>query len=355
MVTSDAPVASRVGIDILRLGGNAVDAAVATGFALAVVYPEAGNLGGGGFTLVRMADGRVAAIDFREVAPLAATRTMFLDSTGRATDASVVGPLASGVPGAVAGMVETHARFGRLPLPQVLAPAVRLAEEGFVVDSLLARSLANYASLIGRFEGRAVFLPGGAPLARGTTLRQTALARTLRAIADSGASAFYTGGLARVVAEDLRAAGSIITYDDLASYEVEVREPIRATYRGRTLLTMPPPSSGVTMIEILNILEGFHPLPAFASARYSHVLSAAMQRAFIDRNRALADPAFARVPADRLADKSYAARLLASVGLRATPTPVVTAAMTEGTETTHYAVVDAEGNAVSTTTTINDL
>lgn len=355
MVTSDAPLASRVGVEILRAGGNAVDAAVATGFALAVVYPEAGNLGGGGFTLVRMADGRVAGIDYREVAPRAATRAMFLDSAGRTTNASVVGPLASGVPGAVAGMVETHRRFGRLTLAQVLAPAIRLAEEGFAVDSLLARSVANYASLIGQFEGRNVFLPEGAPLAQGATLRQPALARTLRAIADSGATAFYSGALARVIAEDLRSAGSIITYDDLAAYKAEVREPIRATYRGHTLLTMPPPSSGVTMVQILNILEGFHPLPPFGSARYSHLLTAAMQRAFIDRNRALADPAFARVPTERLADKSYAARLRASVGQRATPTSAVTANMTEGSETTHYAVVDSEGNAVSTTTTINDL
>jgi gamma-glutamyltranspeptidase/glutathione hydrolase len=355
MVTSDAPIASRVGVDILRAGGNAVDAAVATGFALAVVYPEAGNLGGGGFTLVRMADGRVASIDYREVAPLAATRTMFLDDSGRTTNASVVGPLASGVPGAVAGMVETHQRFGRLTLAQVLAPAIRLADEGFGIDSLLAHSLANHASLIGRFEGANVFLPGGTALARGTTLRQPALARTLRAIADSGAAAFYSGSLARVIAADLHAEGSIITYDDLARYTVEWREPMRATYRGHTLLTMPPPSSGVTLIQTLNILEGFRPLPPFASARYAHVLSAAMQRAFIDRNRALADPAFARVPTDRLADKSYAARLRASIGLRASATPTVTATMTEGTETTHYAVVDSEGNAVATTTTINDL
>ena len=355
MVTSDAPIASRVGVDILRAGGNAVDGAVAVGFALAVVYPEAGNLGGGGFTLVRMADGRVAAIDYREVAPLAATRTMFLDDSGRTTRASVVGPLASGVPGAVAGMVETHQRFGRLSLAQVLAPAIRLADSGFVVDSLLARSLSNYASLIGQFEGRTVFLPGGAPVARGTTLRQPALARTLRAIADSGAAAFYTGALARVIADDLRAAGSIISVEDLARYKVQWREPIRAMYRGHTVVTMPPPSSGVTMIQTLNILEGFRPLPPFGSARYSHLVSAAMQRAFIDRNRALADPAFARVPVERLADKSYAARLRASVGTRATATPAVTATMSEGAHTTHYAVVDSEGNAVSTTTTINDL
>lgn len=355
MVASDAPLASRAGVEILKAGGNAVDAAVAVGFALAVVYPEAGNLGGGGFALVRMADGRVAAIDYREMAPLAATRTMFLDDSGRATRASVVGPLASGVPGAVAGMVETHQRFGRLTLAQVLAPAIRLAEEGFAVDSLLARSLDEYSELIGRFEGGAVFLPGGQPIARGSLLRQPALARTLRAIADSGAAAFYTGGVARVIAEDLRDAGSIITAEDLARYTAEVREPIRATYRGHTLLTMPPPSSGVTMVQILNILEGFNPLPPFGSARRAHLLASAMQRAFVDRNRSLADPAFARVPTDRLADKSYAALLRASIGGRAAPTPAVAATMSEGTHTTHYAVVDSAGNAVSTTTTINDL
>lgn len=352
MVASDAPLASQAGVEILRAGGNAVDAAVATGFALAVVYPEAGNLGGGGFTIIRMADGRVAAIDYREMAPQAATRDMFANDT---TQASVVGPLASGVPGSVAGMVETHARFGRLPLAQVLAPAIRLADAGFTIDSLLAKSLADYARLIGRFEGRALFFPNGQPLARGTLLRQPALARTLRAIAAEGASAFYTGALSRDVAADLLAAGSIITADDLAKYKAEWREPIRATYRGHTLLTMPPPSSGVTMVQALNILEGYAPLPPYGSARYTHLLASALQRAFIDRNALIADPAFVSVPVDRLSDKSYAARLRASIGERATATPALIPAPGDGMHTTHYSVVDAEGNVVSTTTTINDL
>ena len=355
MVASDAPLASRAGIDILRAGGNAVDAAVATGFALAVVYPEAGNLGGGGFTIVRMADGRVAAVDYREMAPLAATRNMFIDDSGRTTRASVVGPLASGVPGSVAGMVETHARFGRLPLSQVLAAAIRLADDGFVVDSLLARSLTNYARLIGEFAGGSVFLPNGQPLARGALLRQPALARTLRAIAAEGATAFYTGPLSRDVASDLRTAGSIITAEDLARYKAEWREPIRATYRGHTLLTMPPPSSGVTMVQALNILEGFAPLPPYGSTRYTHLLASALQRAFIDRNALIADPAFASVPTDRLSDKSYAARLRATIRERATPTPALFPAPGDGMHTTHYSVVDAEGSVVSTTTTINDL
>jgi gamma-glutamyltranspeptidase / glutathione hydrolase len=355
MVASDAPLASQVGVDILRAGGNAVDASIAVGFALAVVYPEAGNLGGGGFTVVKMADGRVAALDYREVAPLAATRDMFLDDSGRLTRKSVVGPLASGVPGSVAGMVALHGRYGSLPLARVIAPAIALAESGFAVDSLLARSLQAYDTLIRQFAGGAVFAPNGQPLALGTTLRQPALARTLRAIADSGAAAFYSGALSTRIAEDLRAAGSIITAEDLTRYKAEWREPIRATYRGHTLLTMPPPSSGITMVQILNILEGFGPLPAFGSARRAHLVVASMQRAFIDRNALIADPAFARVPVQRLTDKSYAAGLRGRIRDRATPTPRVTSEMREGMHTTHYSVVDGAGNAVATTTTINDL
>lgn len=353
-VASDAALASQAGVDILRAGGNAVDAAVAVGFALAVVYPEAGNLGGGGFTLIRMADGRVASIDYREVAPLAASRNMFQDDSG-GTTRSVVGPLASGVPGSVAGLVAQHERFGSLPLARVLAPALRMAEQGFVVDSLLSASLGRHARLIGQFAGGAMFLPGGQPLAAGTPLRQPALARTLSAIADSGAAGFYSGAVGRTLAEDLRGAGAIITAEDLAKYKPEWREPLRAMYRGHTLITMPPPSSGVTLIEALNILEGFAPLPPFASARGSHLLASALQRAFVDRNALVGDPAFVKVPVDRLANKSYAARLRASIGSQAKPTASVTAMMREGSHTTHYTVVDAAGSTVSTTTTINDL
>jgi gamma-glutamyltranspeptidase/glutathione hydrolase len=302
-----------------------------------------------------MADGRVASVDYRETAPLAATRNMFLDDSGRVTRKSVVGPLASGVPGSVAGLVAQHARFGSLPLARVIAPAIRLAEQGFAVDSALAGSLARHASLIGQFAGAAVFLPNGQPLPQGTTLRQPALARTLRAIADSGASGFYAGATAQTIVEDLRAAGTIITAEDLARYKAEWREPLRSMYRGREVITMPPPSSGVTMIEALNILEGFTPLPPANSARAEHLIASALQRAFVDRNALIGDPAFVTVPAERLASKSYAAKLRATIGARATATPVVTTSMREGTHTTHYAVVDAAGNAVSTTTTINDL
>lgn len=354
IVVSDAALASRVGADILRRGGNAVDAAVATGFALAVVYPEAGNIGGGGFSLVRMADGRVAALDYRETAPAAATRDMFANDTGRPRQ-SVVGPLASGVPGSVAGLAALQERFGSMPLSLVMQPAIRLADEGFAADPKLAVSLKRYQALIARFAGAAIFLPGGQPIAEGELVRQPALARTLRRIADSGAAAFYSGALSSGVADDLAATGSIITATDLAAYTPQWREPIRATYRGHVLLTMPPPSSGVTMIEILNILEGFDPLPAFGTAMRAHLFASAMQRAFTDRNTLIGDPAFVNVPVARLTDKSYAARLRGGIGARATPTMSLEQPGSDGSNTTHYAVMDKDGNAVSTTTTINDL
>ena len=353
-VASETRLASLAGVEILKAGGNAVDAATATAFALAVTYPEAGNIGGGGFTLVRMADGRTAAIDDREVAPLAATRNMFVDDSGRATNRSNVGPLASGVPGSVAGILTAQQRFGVLPLARVMAPAIALAEQGFTVDSQISKSFENNRSKIVRFAGTK-FFPNGQGPAIGSTLRQPELARTLRAIADSGAAAFYTGALSRAIAEDMRAQGVNITSEDLAKYKAEVREPLRGTYRGHTVMTMPPPSSGMTLLETLNILEGFAPLPPYESARYKHLVASALQRSFVDRNRYLADPGFERVPVERLVDKSHAARLRASIGNRARPTLEMLEAMREGTETTHYSVVDDAGNAVAATTTINSL
>lgn len=354
-VASETRLASLAGVEILRAGGNAVDAATATAFALAVTYPEAGNIGGGGFMLVRMADGRSAAIDYREVAPLAATRHMFLDDSGRATNRSNVGPLASGVPGSVAGVIAAQQRFGVLPLARVMQPAITLAQEGFVLDSQVARTIESNRTHIARFAGAAKFLPGGTPLGVGQRLRQPELARTLRAIADSGAAAFYTGSLSRAIVDDMRAQGVIITAEDLARYRAEIREPLRGTYRGHTVMTMPPPSSGMTLLETLNILEGFAPLPPFESARYKHLLAASLQRAFVDRNRYLADPGFSPVPVERLTDKSRAALLRAGIGDRATATTSLLEGPREGTETTHYSVVDEAGNAVAATTTINSL
>ena len=356
MVVSDAPIASRVGVDILRRGGNAVDAAVATAFALAVVYPEAGHLGGGGFMLIRLAGGRTAAIDFRETAPLAATRDMYVGPDGRVTDQSVVGPLASGVPGSVAGLAAAHARFGRLPLARVMQPAIRLAEEGFLVDSAQAQRLSGYRAQLERFGGASVFAPNGEPAAVGTRLRQPALARTLRAIARGGAAAFYEGPIAEAWVNELARAGGIITMEDLRRYRPEWRTPVRSSYRGHTLLSMPPASSGgITMTETLNILEGFDPLPPFGSTRWAHLVGSAFQRAFVDRNAKLGDPAFVNVPLAELTDKRYAASLRATIGAtRATPTSSLTT-IREGTHTTHVSVADARGNAVAMTTTLNDL
>jgi gamma-glutamyltranspeptidase/glutathione hydrolase len=357
MVASDAPLGSAAGVEILKRGGNAVDAAVAVGFAIAVAYPEAGNIGGGGYMIIRMADGRTAALDYREIAPLAATRDMYLDANGVLTDKSIVGPLASGVPGAVAGLTEALAKYGTMSLADVMAPAIRYAEEGIVVDSALANSFRGNAKLLAQFEGKSLFLPDGQPLPAGSTLKQPALARTLRAIAAKGRSAFYEGPIADAWTSELRSAGGIITTDDLKGYKPVWREPVRSTYRGYSLYTMPPSSSGgVTITETMNILEGYDSLPAYGSAGWAHVLGSAYQRAFVDRNEKLADPAFVPVPIAQLTDKKYAAKLRATIGnMRATPTNTIATAIREGMETTHYSVVDEKGNAVATTTTLNNL
>lgn len=357
MVSADAPLASQAGVEILKRGGNAVDAAVAVGFAMAVVFPEAGNIGGGGYMVIHMADGRAATIDYREMAPAAATRDMYLDANGNLTDKSVVGPLASGVPGAVAGLTEALAKYGSLPLKDVMAPAIRYAEQGFVVDSAQARSYTSNARLLRRFAGAKVFLPNDKPLPYGTLLKQPALAATLHRIADRGAAGFYSGETARYIADQMKKEGGIITEADLARYKPVWREPVKSTYRGYTLFTMPPSSSGgVVVTETLNILEGFPSLPPFGSAQYVHDLGSTYQRAFIDRNEKLADPAFVPVPMAQLTDKSYAAKLRATIGQgRATPTSSLAKTMREGMETTHYSVADAAGNAVATTTTLNAL
>ncbi len=357
MISSDAPLASEAGVEILKQGGNAVDAAVAVGFALAVVYPEAGNIGGGGYMVIHMADGRSAALDYREVAPLAATRNMYLDAEGNLTDKSIVGPLASGVPGAVAGLTAALAKYGTMKLADVMAPAIRYAERGFIVDAALAGSFQSNWRLISQFAGAEPFGPYRGADAVGKTLRRPELAATLRRIAEQGAAGFYAGPTADAIAEEMRKDGGIITKEDLAKYQPVWREPVVSTYRGYTLYTMPPSSSGgVTVTETLNILEGFPTLPPFGSAEYEHILGSAYQRAFIDRNEKLADPAFVPVPMKELTDKAYASKLRATIGRdRVTPTPSVSRTMREGNETTHYSVADARGNAVATTTTLNAL
>ncbi len=341
---------------MLRRGGNAVDAAIAAAFALAVTHPEAGNIGGGGFMLVRLADGGTTALDFRERAPAAATRDMF-SRPGAPPDASTRSHLASGVPGAVAGMLAALERFGSVTRQQAIAPAIALARDGFIVDSTFSRTVAGQRARIAPHAGASLFLPGGEPVAPGTLLRQKDLARTLELIARDGAAAFYRGPIAELIVAEMRRGDGIITAEDLASYRERWREPLATTYRGYTVLGMPPPSSGgIAIAASLNILEALGELPPFGTARRAHLLLAAFQRAFIDRNELIGDPDFAPVPTGALTSKEYARRVAGTIDpARATTTRAARAAMREGNETTHIAVADSLGNVVSLTTTINDI
>lgn len=368
MVATDAPLATEVGVDILRAGGNAVDAAVATAFALAVVYPEAGNVGGGGFLVARMADGTSAALDFREKAPLAATADMFLDESGQLTEGSITGHLASGVPGAVAGLWSAHQRFGRLRWEDLLAPAIRLAEEGFAVNERFAGSVAGERDRLARFPASAeLFLPGGEPLREGATWRNPELAAVLRRVAERGPDGFYRGETADLIVAEMRRGGGLITHEDLAAYRAEWREPVEFDYRGYRVASMPPPSSGgITLALIANILEGYD-LDALGwhTPETLHLTAEAMRRAFADRNHFLGDPDFVDIPRAMLVSDDYAARQRATISTsRATPSDHVepglgatsgTGSDEEGDHTTHFSVVDGEGNAVALTTTVNFL
>ncbi|HEV2145957.1 MAG TPA: gamma-glutamyltransferase, partial [Longimicrobiaceae bacterium] len=368
MVSTTDRVASEVGVEILRRGGNAVDAAVATHFALAVVNPEAGNLGGGGFLVVRMADGTVASLDFREAAPLRATRDMYLDAQGNLTDRSLVGHLAAGVPGSVAGMWEAHRRFGSLPWAELVQPAVNLAE-GIVVHERLAGSLRSYEERLRRFPATAaVFLPGGRAPRVGERLVQRDLAETFRRIARDGRDGFYRGRTAELVEAEMRRGGGIMTREDLARYEAKWRDPVRFDYRGHEVISMPPPSSGgATMAEMLNVLEGYDLRSlGFLSPAHVHLFAEATRRAYADRNAYLADPDFVPQPTARMSSDEYAAQRRQGIRPdRATPSaevrpglgaaPAGAGTRAEGTHTTHYSIMDGRGNAVAVTTTINSL
>ena len=353
MVVSGSPIASDVGREILQQGGNAVDAAVAVGFALAVVHPEAGNIGGGGFMIIRLHDGSVQALDYREMAPAGASRDMY---RAAGEDASVTGHLSVGVPGAVAGLTEAHRRFGRLPFASVIGPAIRLANEGFVVDEYRSSSIGEDSARLVLFPAsRATFLPNGRPPIPGTTFNQPELGATLEAIRDGGAAGFYGGWVADLMVAEMKRGDGIITHQDLASYRAIWRNPVEISYRGYTIYSMPPASSGgVTMGEILNIMEAFGPLPPFGSATLMHREAEAMRRAFTDRNTYLGDPGFVHNPVDRLLSKTYAAELQKQIGEKASVTPAFDPAAPGGSSTTHYSVVDADGNAVSCTTTLNN-
>ena len=357
LVVSGSPIASQVGLDILRAGGNAVDAAVAVGFALAVVHPEAGNIGGGGFLVYREAKGATYALDYREMAPSGASRDMYLDPDGDPNDLSVTGALAAAVPGSPAGLLEMHQRFGRLPFAQVIDPAIRLANEGYVVDLFRRRSIGGEMSRLYLFPAsRAQFLPNDQPPEVGTTLVQRDLGKTLERIRDKGAAGFYTGTTADLIVAEMERSGGLITHADLANYKTYWRDPIVLTYRGDTIYSMPPASSGgTTMGMILNIMEGFSPLPPFGSAELMHLESEAMARAFMDRNAYMGDPGFVHNPVEQMLSKEYAAERRATINpRRATPPEDLRPGLKDGPSTTHYSIVDAEGNAASITTTLNN-
>ncbi len=362
MVVTTDRYASQVGVGVLRAGGNAVDAAVAVQFALAVVNPEAGNIGGGGFMVLRTADGETAAIDYREKAPLAATRDMYLDENGDLTDRSVVGHLAAGVPGTVDGMWEAHQRYGTMAWDDLVEPAILLADGFEVGERFLGSLQPTMIEALSAFPASAQqFLPrDGAPPLVGDTLRQPDLAATLRRIRDEGPDGFYRGETADLIVAEMERGGGIITHEDLLQYTPAWRDPITFTYRDHTVHSMPPSSSGgATMAEMANILERYDLSGmGYQSAEAIHLYAEAWKRAYADRNHYLADPDFVDMPLDRMTSSAYAAERAASISVdAATPSTEVGPGMEEGPDegenTTHFSIVDADGNAVSVTTTIN--
>ncbi|HET6308913.1 MAG TPA: gamma-glutamyltransferase [Rhodopila sp.] len=361
LVVSAQRLAAEAGADILRQGGNAIDAAVAVGYAEAVVNPCCGNIGGGGFLVAHLPGGRDIALDFREAAPSAATGTMFLDSAGKPVPgASLFGWKAVAVPGTVLGLDTALAKYGTMKRATVMAPSIRLASQGFVLTQADAAILARGARLLRQNQEAArIFLhPDQSPLQPGDRLRQPELAATLQAIADHGPDAFYTGAIPRAVAAEARAGGGIITAADFAAYRVVETAPLTCTYRGHLVESVPPPSSGGAAIcETLNILQGYDLRSmGFHSADAVHVLTEAFRLAFFDRNTWLGDPAFVQAPLARLLSRSYADRLRGTIGESATPSASLGPAVPpagEQAETTHFSVLDKNGGAVAVTTTIN--
>ncbi|WP_145535123.1 gamma-glutamyltransferase [Yersinia thracica] len=361
MVVTSQYLASQVGTDILKMGGNAIDAAVAVGYAQAVVNPCCGNIGGGGFMTIHLADGTDTFINFRETAPAAASADMYLDKEGKVTkDASLYGYLAAGVPGTVLGMDSAQKKYGKLTRQQVMAPAIKLAREGFVLTRADTDILDT---TVKRFrqdpESARIFLrKDGEALQPGDRLIQADLADTLTAISEKGPDAFYQGKIPQAVEAAAKKGGGILTAADFANYKITETAPITCSYRGYKFVSSPPPSSGgVTLCETLNVLEGYDlKSMGFNSAAYIHTLTEAMRHAYMDRNTFLGDPEFVKNPTDRLLSKSYAADIRKQiVANKATPSAEVQPGMQphEKPETTHYSIVDHDGNAVSTTYTVN--
>ena len=381
MVATDEPLASQAGVDILKRGGNAVDAAVATAFALAVVEPAAGNIGGGGFMLVRLADGITTFFDYREVAPGKATREMYIKPDGKLDEfGSTIGYRSVAVPGTVAGLALALKTHGTMKLAVVMQPAIRLAEEGFPLSAKLVREFAEERQVLQQFSMSShVFLNNGKMFRAGDTFRQPELAATLKRIAKKGPAEFYQGETAQMLVRDMAALGGLITLDDLAHYQPKIREVLHGSYTSDgqrwEILSAPPPSSGgVAAIEALNMLQSV-PLKGWDDPQSVHMVVEVMRRVFADRATYLADPDFSNVPVAGLTDPCYAKELLATIDpQRATPSKDVHAgnphvcsqgvsagavsntiiSFGEGPHTTHFSVVDANGNAVASTTTLND-
>jgi gamma-glutamyltranspeptidase/glutathione hydrolase len=364
MVVAQEALAARIGADILKAGGNAVDAAVATGFAMAVTYPRAGNIGGGGFMVIHLARGkRNIAIDYREISPIRILRDSFLDEKGNADpEKSRATGLAIGVPGTVAGLARAHRRYGsgKFTLAQLLAPSIALARDGFVIDGDIADTLSSAQKLFARWPSSAkIFLkPDGTTLGAGDRLVQRDLATTLEAIARSGPSAFYDGPIAAKIAVAVREAGGVMTAADLKAYRAKTRRPVIGHYRGYDIVSMPPPSSGgVHLIEMLNVLEGYDLRKlGHNSPETLHLLIETMKRAYADRAVFLGDPDFVKIPVRGLLSKKYAADLRKAIGEKATLSSEIRygdPVKAEGDNTTHFSVVDRFGNAVSNTYTLN--
>ncbi|WP_225382549.1 gamma-glutamyltransferase [Escherichia coli] len=362
IVASVDATATQVGVDILKEGGNAVDAAVAVGYALAVTHPQAGNLGGGGFMLIRSKNGNTTAIDFREMAPAKATRDMFLDDQGNPdSKKSLTSHLASGTPGTVAGFSLALDKYGTMPLNKVVQPAFKLARDGFIVNDALADDLKTYGSevLPNHENSKAIFWKEGEPLKKGDTLVQANLAKSLEMIAENGPDEFYKGTIAEQIAQEMQKNGGLITKEDLAAYKAVERTPISGDYRGYQVYSMPPPSSGgIHIVQILNILENFDMKKyGFGSADAMQIMAEAEKYAYADRSEYLGDPDFVKVPWQALTNKAYAKSIADQIDInKAKPSSEIRPgklAPYESNQTTHYSVVDKDGNAVAVTYTLN--
>ena len=366
IVASTNEIASQVGVEIMKRGGNAVDAAIAVAFALAVTHPSAGNLGGGGFMMIRLKNGKTTAIDYREMAPAAATRNIYLDKNGNLIEGeggSLVGYRAAGVPGTVRGMELALKNYGsgKLSWSQLVEPARRLAGDGFTVTYSLARSLRGNADYLSPYpETKRIYLKGGKFYNEGENFRQPELAATFARLQRFGPSEFYEGQTARMIVDDMKRHNGLMTLADLHGYVAKERQPLRGNYRGYEVISMPPPSSGgVVLVEMLNILEGYDlkAMDSASSDRY-HLMTEAMRRAFADRAEFMGDADFVKVPVAGLIDKSYATKLRSTINpQRASASVEIHAGQPTGyesEETTHFTVVDAEGNAVANTYTLNN-